>query len=92
MNEKISFSFEFGINEIENYVNDDISVLNGTSYEGVLQFKLKPGHKLCILGLADKIKSRCFPLRRSQNLSFDCHGNLDNGAQAGHFIFILAPE
>lgn len=39
------------IDDIEEFVNDDLSVLENTSYEGVNKFKLKPGHKSFILNL-----------------------------------------
>lgn len=43
------------INEIEDYVNEDLSILNNTSYEGVSHFKLKPGHKCAILNLPNHV-------------------------------------
>lgn len=43
------------INEIEQYVNEDLSMLKNTSYEGVSHFKLKPGHRLFILDLPNRI-------------------------------------
>lgn len=43
------------IKEIEEYVNEDLSVLKNTSYENVFHFKLKPGHKSFILSLPNLI-------------------------------------
>lgn len=43
------------IKEIEETVNEDLSVLNNTSYEGVPNFKLKPGHKSYIINLPNQI-------------------------------------
>lgn len=44
------------INEIENYVNENLSMLINTSDEGVAHFKLKPGHKSYILQLPSRMK------------------------------------
>lgn len=43
--------------EIEKYGNEDRSVLQGTTYENMEKFVLKPGHKLTIFHLANKAKS-----------------------------------
>lgn len=43
------------IDDIENFVNEDISVLENTSYEGVHNFNLKPGHKSFILNLPNRM-------------------------------------
>lgn len=43
------------IKEIEEYVNVDLSILNNTSYDGVSNFKLKPGHKSYILNLPNQL-------------------------------------
>lgn len=43
------------IDDIEQFVNEDLSVLENTSYEGVSKFKLKPGHKSFILNLPNRL-------------------------------------
>lgn len=43
------------INEIEQYVNEDLSMLKNTSYKDVSHFKLRPGHRLFILDLPNRI-------------------------------------
>lgn len=43
------------INDIEEYVKEDTSILKNTSYEGVKHFKFKPGHKIFLLNLTDRI-------------------------------------
>lgn len=42
--------------EIEQYANEDRSVLEGTSYQNMKTFMFKPGHKIVILNLAEQIK------------------------------------
>lgn len=46
-----------GIKEIEQYANEDRSVLKDTSYENMKTFVFKPGHKLSILQLANEAKN-----------------------------------
>lgn len=43
------------IDDIEEFVNEDLSILANTSYEGVHNFKLKPGHKSFILNIPNRI-------------------------------------
>lgn len=45
------------IDDIEEFVNGDLSVVENTSYEGVNKFKLKPGHKSFILNLPSRLNS-----------------------------------
>lgn len=40
------------IAEIEQYANEDRSILANTSYENTAIFKFKPGHKLFLLNLS----------------------------------------
>lgn len=42
--------------EIEQYANEDRTVLNNTSYEQVNNFKFKPGHKVFIMNLPRRIR------------------------------------
>lgn len=42
--------------EIEQYANENDSVLEETSYQNMKKFKFKPGHKVAILCLADQTK------------------------------------
>lgn len=44
------------IQEIEQYANEDRSVLEGTSYQNMKTFMFKPGHKHTILYLAEQVK------------------------------------
>lgn len=44
------------ITDIEQYTNDNRTVLEGTSYENIATFKLKPGHKSILFRLADQMK------------------------------------
>lgn len=44
------------ISEIEEYVNEDLSILSETSYKGIDHFKFKPGHKTFLLRLPDIIE------------------------------------
>lgn len=44
------------IKDIEQFANEDRSVLEGTSYENMGEFKFKPGHKIAILHLANQVK------------------------------------
>lgn len=44
------------IRDVEQFANEDRSVLEGTSYENMAEFKFKPGHKLTILNLASEVK------------------------------------
>lgn len=48
------------IDEIEQYVNENTDVVKNTSYEGVLPFKLKPGHKSFLLQLPIRLKESNF--------------------------------
>lgn len=43
------------INEIEQFVNNDLSILKTTSYEDVVNFKLKPGHKAFIINIPNRM-------------------------------------
>lgn len=47
------------IPEIEQYINDNKHILTGTSYENTIQthFKLKPGHKIFLLGIPKALES-----------------------------------
>lgn len=62
--EACSFDTEFSlltigdetISDIEEYVNENPSILSDTSYKNVLKFRLKPGHKSIILNLPLQIK------------------------------------
>lgn len=51
------------ITEIENYVNDNLTALENTSYQDVNVFKFKPGHKSYLLQLPNQIEM----LRESQS-------------------------
>lgn len=42
---------------LEQYANQDRSILKDTSYENMTKFVFKPGHRTTILHLADKVKS-----------------------------------
>lgn len=44
------------IADIENYINDNLEVLIGTSYENIKCFKLKPGHKIFLQNLPNSFK------------------------------------
>lgn len=51
------------INDIESYINEDLTILEKTSYKAVNVFKLRPGHKAFLLQLPNQIKS----MRESRN-------------------------
>lgn len=42
--------------DIEQYANEDLSILKNTSYEGAKYFKFKPGHKSFILNFPNRLK------------------------------------
>lgn len=44
------------IAEIEEFVNEDRSILKNTSYEHIENFKFKPGHRMFLLNLATRMQ------------------------------------
>lgn len=60
------------ISEIEQYVNENLSILKNTSYEGVEYFKFKPGHKSFILNFPNRLKEvKCEGIQ-SKTSDFSC--------------------
>ena len=57
------------IDEIEQYVNDNIEVLKNTQYEGVSRFKLKPSHKSFLLNLPNRLKETSFDKKGRSDFS-----------------------
>lgn len=46
------------ISDIEEYVNENLSILSETSYKNVEYFKFKPGHKAFLLSLPEFIQEK----------------------------------
>lgn len=46
------------ISDIEEYVNDNLSILSETSYKNINYFKFKPNHKAFLLSLSDRIQEK----------------------------------